>query len=529
MAASQDSALLKCIDAFSMVFVRARHLINDLDRLRRLVPDRVQDGRSDWYWPTTDPSGRQPDDLDSLGQLEARGAKPVERATAATIRAVLSLREAIDDAGAAVESIATVMDGTGQPAQLRWSTIATTDLARMRGAILTGFGKDPLPSCLPKPTAEVAEALSQAFIPLEARQGEAKAMRTKKMREAALAPPDWKHPVTANVLPRVPFNWQRMQFVLELIAGELRRGKDASADRLAELAADGQLIFPEGIDRCLPVGLLDGGGPMTAEAFGRCTKIRTLLGGVARTARGGGQTERRAARAAEADELSDWIEGSLRPIYADKWVEIEPPIMPPAALATPAASANASPAEEVRLLAAAVRGIPDLRNSPGDAGILAGHQIAIAIERGAFNAGTRLGWLGALRHRLTQSTGPYLSGFSEAVFMAAREQGRELSIHVSTPDGEIPRACFDAVAAVLESEADRLASAGQPTHRQPVSSDGEEYRAASWFRKGASAWLRKAAAPGRKTKRVRKRTEDGVVLYCITDVRKWRPDLSGKA
>ena len=53
----------------------------------------------------------------------------------------------------------------------------------------------------------------------------------------------------------------------------------------------------------------------------------------------------------------------------------------------------------------------------------------------------------------------------------------------------------------------------------------DEYRPASWFKKGASTWLRKAAAPDRITKRVAKRMKDGVVLYSVADVKQWRPDL----
>lgn len=52
-----------------------------------------------------------------------------------------------------------------------------------------------------------------------------------------------------------------------------------------------------------------------------------------------------------------------------------------------------------------------------------------------------------------------------------------------------------------------------------------EFRAAAWFKKGASEWLRKASAPARKTKRVRCRSDDGVKVYCVEDVQKWRPDL----
>lgn len=55
--------------------------------------------------------------------------------------------------------------------------------------------------------------------------------------------------------------------------------------------------------------------------------------------------------------------------------------------------------------------------------------------------------------------------------------------------------------------------------------DELEFRPASWFAKGASTWLRKAAGPKRKSKRVRKRVDGETVVYCVEDVRKWRPEL----
>lgn len=59
----------------------------------------------------------------------------------------------------------------------------------------------------------------------------------------------------------------------------------------------------------------------------------------------------------------------------------------------------------------------------------------------------------------------------------------------------------------------------------PDPPDNLEYQPATWFKKGASVWLRKAAAPGRKSKRVRSRTDDDTKVYCVDDVRRWRPKL----
>jgi hypothetical protein len=52
---------------------------------------------------------------------------------------------------------------------------------------------------------------------------------------------------------------------------------------------------------------------------------------------------------------------------------------------------------------------------------------------------------------------------------------------------------------------------------------GDEYRPATWFRKGMAARLRMAARPTRKTKRVRTKTIDGVVCYSVADARMWWP------
>ena len=68
---------------------------------------------------------------------------------------------------------------------------------------------------------------------------------------------------------------------------------------------------------------------------------------------------------------------------------------------------------------------------------------------------------------------------------------------------------------------------GQPEGTAAAETPPEqlEYRPATWFKKGASDWLRKAAAKNRKSKRVRARTDDATKVYCVEDVRKWRPEF----
>jgi hypothetical protein len=66
--------------------------------------------------------------------------------------------------------------------------------------------------------------------------------------------------------------------------------------------------------------------------------------------------------------------------------------------------------------------------------------------------------------------------------------------------------------------------AGSPKSRDARRPRGE-HRPANWFKKGAGSWLRKAAGPNRKTKRVGKYTDDGVILYCVADVEKWNPKI----
>jgi hypothetical protein len=56
----------------------------------------------------------------------------------------------------------------------------------------------------------------------------------------------------------------------------------------------------------------------------------------------------------------------------------------------------------------------------------------------------------------------------------------------------------------------------------------QEYRPASWFKKGVASRLRQAASPRRKTKRVSTQKRDGVVLYSVQDVARYWPEILPK-
>lgn len=59
--------------------------------------------------------------------------------------------------------------------------------------------------------------------------------------------------------------------------------------------------------------------------------------------------------------------------------------------------------------------------------------------------------------------------------------------------------------------------------RTPGSGDADGYRSASWFGKKMAPRLRMAARKDRKTKRVDKRTINGVECYSVADARQWWP------
>ena len=69
---------------------------------------------------------------------------------------------------------------------------------------------------------------------------------------------------------------------------------------------------------------------------------------------------------------------------------------------------------------------------------------------------------------------------------------------------------------------------GDDVPGQAPRSDGG-FRPACWFPPNMQSRLRKAAAPDRKTKKVRRCFVDGVACYCVDDARKWWPDDMNRA
>ncbi len=58
----------------------------------------------------------------------------------------------------------------------------------------------------------------------------------------------------------------------------------------------------------------------------------------------------------------------------------------------------------------------------------------------------------------------------------------------------------------------------------PGADGDDEYRPATWFKKGMGQRLRKAASSQRKGKRVATQKIDGVVVYSVADARRWWPN-----
>lgn len=134
-------------------------------------------------------------------------------------------------------------------------------------------------------------------------------------------------------------------------------------------------------------------------------------------------------------------------------------------------------AELLKSHAAALRGIPDMGVSVGEAGCFAGQSIVRAIELGAFQGGPRDIWLPRLRERPAQpkrpgSPDPHLSVFAEAEGLARAELG----LPRTPPDVSI-KVSFGIVADVLGDEAERLdnresaRAARTPTHLKIVPSE----------------------------------------------------------
>jgi hypothetical protein len=109
-----------------------------------------------------------------------------------------------------------------------------------------------------------------------------------------------------------------MQDALEEIAKELMRPWESN-EKLQILVKKASAIFPTRMEDHLPVGVLDGGGPMTQTAYAECTRIKTLLGALARRLRVPCGMDDTNQQAHVANTLCDWIEGTLRPVYGESW------------------------------------------------------------------------------------------------------------------------------------------------------------------------------------------------------------------
>jgi hypothetical protein len=85
----------------------------------------------------------------------------------------------------------------------------------------------------------------------------------------------------------------------------------------------------------------------------------------------------------------------------------------------------------------------------------------------------------------------------------------------------LPKESAEQASSAVSAGDDGTATEGVATNAQSPGAINDDYQPASWFIKKLSARLRMAAKPGRRTKRVKKLTVDGVVLYCVSDARKW--------
>lgn len=94
------------------------------------------------------------------------------------------------------------------------------------------------------------------------------------------------------------------------------------------------------------------------------------------------------------------------------------------------------------------------------------------------------------------------------------------------PRGPMPHEWFapsEAYASILILDAVGASLALIDYMIAPVGDEENEYRPASFFGKSMGSRLRKAAAPDRKSKRVRSKTVDGEIMYNLIDARRWWP------
>lgn len=313
-----ETLIARAESAITAIFVRANTLFGQISNLVNRIDDDPAAAPSDWYFPTTDRTGRHVDPL----RLEALGdpkGPAINRNRAQVIKAVLALREALDEADAAVDKVAPLI--TSGSTNERWAESTKARIDAVRAAIVSGHGDRNPPSCVPIPSADTHDSISAATRALDAQLVPLRLEREQiiaRVRDAELV---FQHPTGAIILRSTPHTWQRVQIVLDLVCLECEEGREVELDRLGQIAADGLTVVGRDIEKHIPIGLLDGGGTGSALCAHKCSEIKTLLGSLARASRNGFSTAMRSDAMARASALSDWIEGTLRPYYPEKWVK----------------------------------------------------------------------------------------------------------------------------------------------------------------------------------------------------------------
>ncbi|MBN8597216.1 MAG: hypothetical protein J0L78_06040 [Planctomycetes bacterium] len=116
--------------------------------------------------------------------------------------------------------------------------------------------------------------------------------------------------------------WQKMYASLIAISQMLNfRDQDSLAYTLA-IRDHARRIFSGSITDHLPAGVLDGGGPMTAKAAENAQAVLTFLASLTRIESKTFTESAAADLAKRSADLADWIEGVLRPVFGDAWLEI---------------------------------------------------------------------------------------------------------------------------------------------------------------------------------------------------------------
>jgi hypothetical protein len=131
-----------------------------------------------------------------------------------------------------------------------------------------------------------------------------------------------------------------MQVCIERIAAALRQ-TPCPIELIGRWCDAANSIFSTPrIQEHLPAGCLTGGGG-SGETLANAARVPTFLGGVARMVRLHAPDPKRAE---EADAISDWIEGNLRPVYKGDWVPLGAPIGSPNPVLLPEVPTECAPA-----------------------------------------------------------------------------------------------------------------------------------------------------------------------------------------